>query len=523
MLMSSDMHAELVAELKQAGFDMIETHISRVFLRGTDVYKIKRPVSLGFLDFSTLAQREQACLAEVELNRRLAPDVYLGVVGVLGDDAGGVHFVPRERCAAQPVREWAVHMRRLRDQDRADVLLTRGALTVEDLERLAECIATFHCRARADAHTAKLGGRDALLQNVTENFSQLEQLTDGLDEGERCALRAYQRGFLQREQVLLEARARGGFVRDGHGDLRLEHCYRQPDGSFIVIDCIEFNDRFRYADVCADLSFLTMDLRHHGRADLAELFVASYARVSHDYPLYGLLDFYESYRATVRGKVSAMLAQDPLVEADTRERAAKEARRYLLQAIAAGARPLGVPTLWVTFGAIASGKSTLARALAEKLGLAVLSADYTRKELLGVHPELARHEAPFAGAYSAGMTDSVYDTLLARAGLLLASGRSVVLDATFRARAHRQRARDLARQHGAELRFVECRVARSVALARLATRSLAPSVSDGRGEIYDAFVASYEPPDELPSSELLQVDGEQPAARILTGVLARAS
>jgi hypothetical protein len=493
------MHASYADALKKAGYELVETHISRVFLRGGDVYKFKRPVALGFLDYSTLEKRRAACMAEVALNRRLAPHVYVGVVGLVRDARGALRFEPMG--GASDVLDWAVHMRRLADHDRADVLLAHGALTPLHVERLAVQIAKFHREARADAETAQLGGYDALTQNVRENFAQLAQLQAHLAPQEAEQLNAYQLGFVARERARLQARARAGFVRDGHGDLRLEHCYLNEDDSFVIIDCIEFNERFRFADVCADLSFLTMDLRHLGRPELADLLLGAYARESGDYALYRLADFYESYRATVRGKVTAMLAQDAELESATRARASRDARRYLVQALAGPQPPIRRAIVFVVFGLIASGKSTVARALCLRCGVAVLSADEIRKQLLGLAPTAERKDAPFVGAYGEEMTERVYDEMFARATHVLASGRSALLDASFRTKAQRERARALAAQQGVDVLFIECRVERAVALARLAERAKQPHVSDGRAEIYDAFAARFEGADDLPEHE----------------------
>ena len=519
------MEQDLTRELQGAGFALIETHISRVFLRGADVYKVKRAVSLGFLDFSTLALREAACLAEVELNRRLSADVYLGVVAVLRAPSGELAFVAPDDCGRAektPVLEWAVHMRRLDDRQRADSLLAAGLFGVRDVETIAATIATFHRSAPASAAIAEFGKPALIEHNVRENFAQIaEHVAAYLSAEEHAQLIAYQTRFLDSERARLVERAHAGFVRDGHGDLRLEHCYRHDDGSYAIIDCIEFNERFRYGDVCADLAFLAMDLSYHGRPELADSFVAAYARESADYGVYGVLDFYQSYRATVRAKVSALLAHDDGVSEATRSSAQREARRYFLLAITAGQRALQAPRLIVTFGLIASGKSTVAAALAERLGAAQLSADYTRKELLGVPPEQPRHEAAFEGAYDSGFTERVYETLLARAALILRTGRSVVLDATFRARAHREQAGALASELSADVLFVECRCDRAIALARLRRRAQTTSVSDGREAIYDAFAARFEPADELAPAPHLRLDTEQPLSATLARVFAQ--
>ncbi|HEY6879315.1 MAG TPA: AAA family ATPase, partial [Polyangiales bacterium] len=225
---------------------------------------------------------------------------------------------------------------------------------------------------------------------------------------------------------------------------------------------------------------------------------------------YGLLDFYESYRATVRGKVTAMLAEDAELPEPARERARRESRRYLVQALTSAGRPLCTPTLVVTFGMIASGKSTLARALFLRFGLSVLCADEIRKQLLGLAPTAERKEQPFVGVYGEQMTDRVYEEMFARAGQVLKSGRGVVLDASFRAKAHRERVRQLAAQHGVEVLFVECEVDRETALGRLAERAQQPHISDGRAEIYDAFAEHFEPTDDLPAERHVRFSTKGP-------------
>jgi len=518
------MQQDLTGELRAAGFTLIETHISHVFLRGVDVYKLKRPVALGFLDFSTLLLREAACRAEVELNRRLSRDVYLGVVAVVREPSGRLGFVERDesRAAGDPeVLEWAVHMRRLDDQQRADALLTAGSFGARDVETLAATIAAFHRAAAASEAITQFGSPESIEHNVRENFEQIAgQVAAYLSADEHAQLVTYQTRFLAEQRERLVERARAGFVRDGHGDLRLEHCYRGDDGAYAIIDCIEFNERFRYGDVCADLAFLAMDLSYHGRSELADSFVAAYARESSDYGVYGVLDFYRSYRATVRAKVSTFLGNDEGVSEATRTTAQHEARRYFLLAITAGQRPLCAARLIVTFGLIASGKSTLAAALAERLGAAQLSADHTRKELLGVRAEQPLPEAAFSGAYDSASSERVYATLFARAALILRTGRSVVLDATFRARAHREQARELANQWGADLLFVECQCDRALAMQRLRSRARGPSASDGREEIFDTFAASFEPTGELAPALHLSLDTAQPLAATLTSVYA---
>ena len=315
----------LKADLLDAGLELIETHISWVFLGPTDVFKVKRPVDLGFLDFSTLAARRRACEAELRLNRRLAPEVYLGVVPITLDQ-GGAHAID----GVGETVDWAVHMRRLHVDRRADALLEAESLRPEDIDRLAEHIAQFHAEARCDAETSRHGTVDTIRRNVRENFEQTrDSIAEHLTPEQAREIESWQLGVLH-DEPRFSARIAAGRVRDGHGDLRLEHVYFGRDGTIDIIDCIEFNERFRYADVCADIAFLSMDLAWHGRVDLAERFLARYARMANDYDLYSVVDFYESYRAFVRGKVAILLAADQDASALSRERAQREARRYFM-------------------------------------------------------------------------------------------------------------------------------------------------------------------------------------------------
>lgn len=496
-------------ELCAQGFSLIETHISRVYLRGADVFKTKRAVALGFLDFSSLEARARACRDEVQLNRRLAPGVYLGVCALTQGEDGTLVFVQPSALGNRPLLEWAVHMRRLSDAERGDVRLAEGRLSHAELRDIERRLGRFHAEAACDPHIAEFGAPEHIRENVEENFHQLTPLVeDAVEPDELAALTRYQRRFLESKAALLRARMADGFVRDGHGDLRLEHIYRNADGSHVIIDCIEFNERFRYADVVCDLAFLSMDLRAHGRTDLAELLLAEYASDSRDYGLYELVDFYESYRAVVRAKVALFLEHDPEVGPEAREKARKDARRYLLLSLSAARPALSPPRLVVVMGSLASGKSTLAEALAERLCMPRLSADPTRKELLGLAAKAPLAHDPFTGAYTEAMSGRVYATLRARAAQVLESGRNVIVDATFRKREERHAFRALAERLGANVVFLECRCSRATTRARLQKRAEGPHPSDGRLAILDAFEASFEATAELPSEEHRILDTE---------------
>lgn len=497
--------------------ERIDTHVSWVFRVQDRVFKLKRPVSLGFLDFSTPGARRSACDAEVLLNSRLAPGVYHGVRGVLRS-ADGVHSLGPTLAPGAPVPsgvvDFAVEMTRLDETLRMDHLVVSGALGASDVERVAEHVAAFHARCLSNDEIAQYGLPDRVAVNVKENFAQTRgQLETYLRTADANELERRQLGFLRDHGDLLEARARDGRVRDGHGDLRLEHVYLMPDETITVLDCIEFNERFRFADVCADVGFLSMDLAWHERVDLAERLLARYARESNDYDLYSVIDFYEAYRAFVRGKISAMLARDAAAAPEARARGAADARRYFLLALS-GARPPLVPaSVVVVSGLVAAGKSTLADLLGLEVAAPVIDADRTRKHMLGVAATETATGGTWSGAYDRAFTDRVYEEMMRRGAVVLASGRPIVLDASFRSRALRARARDLARRFDVPFRLVECRAPEEMLRARLLAREHQASVSDARVDLLDAFKASWEPITELSASEHVVVDTSQDIAR----------
>jgi len=497
---------KLKTDLELAGFELVETHISWVFLGATDVFKVKRPLDLGFLDFTTLEKRRKACDAELRLNRRLAPQTYLDVVPITVDPAGTHHI-----AGEGPIVDWAVHMRRLAIERRADELLQTGRLEAIHIDELAAHVARFHETARCDGETSRHGDVGTIRRNVEENFEQTRHSIGGyLNPVQAREIETWQRGVLD-DEARFAARVDAGRVRDGHGDLRLEHVYFETDGSITIIDCIEFNDRFRYGDVCSDIAFLSMDLAWRGRVDLAERFLARYARESNDYDLYSVVNFYESYRAFVRGKVASLLASDTEASTETRERASREARRYFVLSLAYERPPLVPPRVVAVAGMIASGKSAAAATVGDVLAAPVLSSDRTRKHLMGRKPTESMRSEAWSGAYSPSATETVYDEIWRLADIVLSSGRPIVIDASFRTVGMRDAARRLAERHGVPFLLLECSAPSELIRERLAARERGGAhESDARTDVFDEFELRFEPIDELPSSEHVRLDTSQP-------------
>ena len=493
--MSSDDASELVRDLLRpeaypddatSSVSLRTTHASWVFLIGASAWKLKRPVNFGFLDFRTVEARRQACEDEVRLNRRLAPDVYVDVVPVRKTASG--HALWGEG----PVVDWAVHMRRLPDDASAEALLARGQLDAGALSQVALRLASFFAEARP---APWFGAPAALRLNVTENFTEVAPFVgDLLDQETLNDVQAFQLGRLTENAPRFAARVAGGRIREGHGDLRLEHVYFLPGDAgerrTAIIDCIEFSERFRCGDSAAEVAFLAMELEAAARPDLAAGFLARYAEASDDFGLYGVLDFYLSYRAWVRGKVAAIVATDPTTAPDVRlQKRAEAARDFRLARSFAGV-PLQRPFLIIVGGIIGSGKSTLASALGRELGVPVVSADRTHKRLAGLNPTAHGDGA----LYTQEKREQTYVEILRRGTEVLASRRSVILDATFSTRRWRWIAAEAARAAAADFAFIEAHCHPPELLrARMAARRMGDSVSDATGELLDDFLRHYEP------------------------------
>jgi aminoglycoside phosphotransferase family enzyme/predicted kinase len=490
---------------------LVTTHASWVFLTEREVWKIKRPVDLGFLDFRSVEARRRDCEEEVRLNRRLAPDVYLGVSPVY-QASSGCAFV-----GEGPIVDWAVRMRRLPDEASASALLTRGQLDARRLALLAERLSAFF---QAAPVTPAFGTPDALTVNLDENFAQVAPFVgDLLDQGTFDDVQAFQRSQLARHERRFVARVSEDRVREGHGDLRLEHVYFLPgrEGQLqpVVIDCIEFNERFRCGDVAAELAFLCMELEAAGRPDLGAGFVARFAEASDDHGLYGVLDFYLSYRAWVRGKVAAFVAGDPTAPGELRAAKRSEAHRCFGLSRACSGRPLDRPFLIAVGGLIGSGKSTLAAELGRELAVPVVGSDRTRKLRAGLAPT-ARAEA---SAYTPEGRDQTYDEIIRRAGQVLAAGRGVILDATFAASRWRQQAAAAARAANAFFVWVEARCPVEVLRQRLAARGQGSSTSDADDSLLEAFVRDYEAAGPADPGPLLAIDTSESPESALAAAL----
>lgn len=485
---------------------LVTTHISWVFITDHDVWKLKRPVDYGFLDYTTLDRRHHFCHEEVRVNARLAAGVYLAVVPVHLDQ--GRHSF----TSSGTVVDYAVRMRRLPEAASAASLLEHAHLTHEHLARLAGRLAAFYATV---SPASGWGAVDVLRANVEENFAQVRPFVGRFVDPETFeAVRAWQLGRLERDASVFEARQAHGRIRDGHGDLRLEHVYFEG-AEPAVIDAIEFNERFRVADVAADVAFLAMELDARSRPDLAASFLAAVAMECADYDLYAVVDFYLSYRAWVRGKIAGFLAADPSTAAEKARRKSREAEGLFALARAYAERRAGLGAVVAVGGLIGAGKSTLAHALGRSLRVPVIDSDRTRKTLAGVPAT----QPASADAYTEAFTRQTFEEVFRRAGVVLGSGRGVILDATFRGRDLRRRARELAIRHGRPFLFVEAVCEDATLRARLRARAAGGvSVSDATEDLLARFRREFEPVTELAAGEHVAVPTTLPLSRQVEAV-----
>jgi uncharacterized protein len=304
---------------KEVGF--FETHISLLFFTGKHAYKVKKPVDFGFLDFTTLEKRKYYCEQEVTLNRRLAPALYLGVVKITRDD---------NRLALDgkgEIVEYAVRMKQISEDLLMDKLLRKKRVTPAMIGTVAEKLARFYETAETGASIRRFAEPGRVKQDTDENFEQTEKyigLTLSREVYEEIKKRT--NAFLETQEDRFYRRISSGKVRDCHGDLRLEHIFWGDD--LAIFDCIEFNERFRYTDVAADIGFLAMDLDYHEREDLGDHLIRAYREKSGDGEIVDMLDFYKCYRAYVRGKVESFQLDDPNIPEERKVEAFKRAQRY---------------------------------------------------------------------------------------------------------------------------------------------------------------------------------------------------
>lgn len=475
--------------------ELRQTHTSYVFLAGDYAYKVRKPITLPFIDCSTPTRRRDLCERELSLNRRLSPAVYCGVLPLIYRE--GEYRLDAGPTDADVIVDFALKMHRLPEERRFDHLLETGSATLDDVRRIAEHLARFHAKVTSEEGW-NYGSAGSVWRLVMGNLQETADLAADTVTHDRLELiRTFSRRFIAAHWEFLNQRARDGRVRDGHGDLRGDSIYLLPDG-ISIIDALEFSERLRYGDVAAEVAFLAMDCDRLRQPDYAKELVRAYALAADDADLELLQPFYKCYRATIRAKVELIKSRQEDCPLAARVLAREQARRYL--DLACGyAEHAPARGLLIVCGLSGAGKSTLARTLRQHTSFTVLTSDAERKRLAGVAPT-ARLAAPYGeGIYRAEFSARVYRSLIAQAEDLLKSDQGVIIDATFLRRDERALVNDLARRTRAVPIFIECRAPRDEVVRRLIERNTrVHEMSDANVRIYLAQIAEFEPLDEIP-------------------------
>ena len=480
--------------------EMVQTHISYFFIAGDIVYKIKKSVNFGFLDFTSLEKRKYYCEEEIRLNRRLAPNIYLDVVAFSEDAQGNIIL-----GAGEKVVEYAVRMKKLPQDRMLKTLLANGQADDKIMDAIAGKIAAFHKLAETGGRIDEMGSIATIRHNHKENFIQtLNYVNTTIPEYQYKFIKEYVEKFLSTKKNLFEKRITDHKIRDCHGDLHLEHICVADE--IIIFDCIEFNERFRFADTAAEVAFLTMDLDFNGYSRQADAFVQAYLRYSGDYEMLSLLNFYRCYYAYVRGKVISFRLDQKEIPASERKLITNTAGRYFDLATSYATR-LEKPALILTAGLMGSGKSYQARIFAERFGAAIIRTDVLRKELLNITPSTRHYEDFSQGIYSDDISRRTYDKAYELASSQIEHGKSVIIDASFKRRSEREKAMNLARNLEVPFYVIECTCREEIVKKRLDTRMREKdNASDGRWEIFLEQKKDFDEIREFPAENYFVMD-----------------
>lgn len=479
---------------------VVETHISYVLLTGDFAYKLKKPLDLGFLDFSTLPQRRHACEEEVRINRRTAPELYLGVWPVTGSPEE-----PVLNDEGEPF-EYLVRMVQF-DRDLAgDRCLERGELGPEHLETLGDRVAALHQEAETPPEGSDYGALEAIREEQGANLDQLQKLIEllGIEERRFQALADWIHASLAELGSWIEGRRAQGFVRECHGDLHLGNLVLR-EGALVPFDAIEFDPALRFTDVMADVAFAWMDLKARGRRDLGVAFLNRYLERTGDYPGLRLLPFYTAYRALVRAKVSALqVEEEETAGREARDLADRAAAYFqLAEATASG----GSALLIIARGVTGVGKSTVSRPVLAELGGVRIRSDVERKRLAGLEPEESGSAEVGAGIYEEDLTERTYQRLLELARPALQAGYPVLLDATFLEADRRGSARDLAAELGVPFAILALEAPEATIRQWIRGRSKGGTdASDADESVLEHQLATEEPLTEEEEAFAVRVD-----------------
>lgn len=494
-LLKPDSYDHLVVEC-----ELIETHISWVILTGTFAYKIKKPVNLGFLDFSTLEKRHFYCKEELRLNSRLAPEIYLAVVPICG-----THEQPRLNGEGEAI-EFAVKMMQFPQEAQLDRVLARDELQPIQIDEISRLIANFHQQIAVAGADSPYGDLEHIFQPVKENFIQIrERIVEAEYLEPLSDLERWSESTFSSLRSVFKERKNEGYIRECHGDMHLRNLAWYRD-ALLVFDCVEFNPNLRWIDVISEVAFLVMDLQDHNQPQLAQRFLNAYLEYSGDYAGTAVLPFYLVYRAMIRAKVDAIRAR----QAGIRKEEQAEAKNNFFDYLQLAQRYIqpAKPQLIITRGMSASGKSTLSQVLLESLGAIRIRSDVERKRLFGMKAMEDAQAAHGEGIYDAETTKITYTRMAELAGLVIEAGYSVIIDATFTKLEQRMQLQRVATEKQVPFVILELFASPEVLRRRIIERK--KEVSDADLSVLNHQLAVWDPLMENERSHAIKIDTEIP-------------
>lgn len=491
---------ELISQLQKAltfsedidTVNVIQTHISYVVLTGKYAYKIKKPLDLGFLNFSSLEKRKYYCEQELKLNKRLCPEIYEKVV-TLTEKEDGI-----EIDGSGKVIDYAVKMKEFPQSHIMSFLLDDDKISFEKIEGLVENLVDFYKSEQSTDEIKKFGEIKTIKQNTDENFEQTKaMLGEVISEKNYRYIKKITNQYLKEYESVFKKRITNNYIKDCHGDLHSGNIVFLND-KICIFDCIEFNKRFRYNDIASDIAFLAMDLDIKGHAFLSSFLIESYVQKSNDASVFDVLNFYKCYRAYVRAKVTGFRLSDKSVEPSERKQIKEttssyfELAFYYARLMKYKLEQKNQSVLFITSGLTGTGKSTVAKKIKIDYDAEVVSTDVVRKRLAGIHKYEPHHDDYNAGMYSPEKNRDTYNEVFKLGKKLLNDGKNVVIDATFKTSELREKANRIAQQYNAKLIILNTVCPEEVVQNHLEARAKSKSVSDGRWEIYVEQKKSFE-------------------------------
>ena len=475
--------------LNNKSVEIIQTHASYVFIAGNYVYKLKKPVEFGFLDFSTLGKRKYYCEQEVILNSRLS-NSYIGVIPITCDQ-GDYRFQKEGE-----VIDYLVKMKRIPEKYFMKNLLNKNKITKKEINNLTKRLYEFYSSQISSEKLLKYGGPKDIRKTLKQN-RELGSKFIGKTISETAfeTIKYFNDVFIKVNKDWLETRVIEGYIKDCHGDLHLEHIIIRPEG-IEIFDCVEFNNNFRFIDYACDIAFLSMDLDYNGYFNLSKYFVKSMMDKLNDSKAKKLVDFYKCYRAYVRGKVGSIRAEDENIPKIEKQKSYLYAQKYFklsLKYALFGSDPIII----VVFGLIASGKTTFAGRLSSELGCKLISSDVVRKELEGIPLTQQGGDHVYEGLYSKDKTNKTYNEMFRQAKKELFKDNIVILDASFSKRKFRDMIFKKSKKWNSKILFIETRASDKVIKQRLLEREKTISISDARIGLLKSFEKNFEKPQEI--------------------------